>query len=273
MKKILAVILSALVLGSICVSAAAKNTISVSGSTTVMPLAEACAEAFNAKQTDYEIFVTGGGTGIGISNIAQGKSDIGMASREVTTDERSQFGNDFKENLVGYDGVTIAISKQIYDAGVKNLTKAQIKEIYSGTEKNWKAFGGPDMQIFAIARDQGSGTRDTFNEDIMGDISAETPGVDTIVNSNADVKKAITDSNNAIGYLGFSYSRDGSMGVITLNGVKPTPETIRNASYSLHRKLYLYTFGDPKPGAKAFIEFVQGREGQKIAEDNGFVPI
>ncbi len=145
MKKLISAVLIALIVGAIGVSMVnAKETVSVSGSTTVLPLAEAGAEAFNGAQSDYQVLVTGGGTGVGIKNVAEGNSDIGMASREVTSDEKSQFGDKFKQNLVGYDGIVIAVSKQIYDAGVTSMTKDQVKKIYSGETKNWKDLGGPD---------------------------------------------------------------------------------------------------------------------------------
>ena len=67
--------------------------------------------------------------------------------------------------------------------------------------------------------------------------------------------------------------KDESVGVITLDGVKPTEETIKDGSYELNRKLYFYTFGDAKPGAKAFIDFMKGPKGQKVAEEYGFVPL
>ncbi len=267
-------ILIALLAGSVfSLSAAGKETVKVSGSTTVLPLAEAAAEAFNDAQSDYDALVTGGGTGVGIKNVAEGNSEIGMASREITADEKTQFGDKFEENLVGYDGIVIAVSKQIYDAGVKELTKDQVKKIYSGEINSWKDLGGPDKLILAIAREQGSGTKDTFNEDIMGDKKAETPGVNTVAGSNAEIRTAITGSDNAIGYLGFSYIQDDAVGKITLDGVEPTAESIKDGSYELARKLYFYTFGDAKPGAQAFIDFVKGLEGQKIAEENGFVPL
>lgn len=267
-------ILIALLVGSVfALSAAGKETVRVSGSTTVLPLAEVAAEAFNDVQSNYEALVTGGGTGVGIKNIAEGNSDIGMASREVTADEKTQFGDRFEENLVGYDGIVIAVSKKIYDAGITKLSKDQVKKIYSGEIGNWKDLGGPDELILVIAREQGSGTRDTFNEDIMGNKAAETPGVNTVASSNAEIKTAITCSDKAIGYLGFSYAQDGTVGKITLDGVEATPETIKDSSYELARKLYFYTFGDAKPGAKAFIDFIKGSEGQKVAEENGFVPL
>ncbi len=244
----------------------------VSGSTTVLPLGEAAAEAFNAQQKTYEVTITGGGTGAGITAIAEGRSDIAMASREVTADEKSKYGDKFKEFEVGLDGIVIAVSKQVYDSGVKGLTKDQVKGIYAGEIKNWKDLGGPDEEIYAIAREQGSGTRDSFNEIIMGSTKVETPGVSTVAMGSAEVKTAIAGSNNAIGYLGFSYM-GGNIEAIALDGVMPSIQSIKDGSYELHRHLYFYTLGEPKPGAKAFIDFVLSPVGQRIAQENGFIPV
>src|SRR5512136_1668868 len=123
-KKLLSVLIIALIVGAMGTSMVmAKETVRVSGSTTVLPLAEGGAEAFNGEQSDYNVLVTGGGTGVGMKNIAEGNSEIGMASREVTNEEISQFGDKFQEHLVGYDGIVVAVSKEIYDSGVTSLTK------------------------------------------------------------------------------------------------------------------------------------------------------
>jgi ABC-type phosphate transport system substrate-binding protein len=87
--------------------------------------------------------------------------------------------------------------------------------------------GGPDEEIIVIARESGSGTRDTFNEDIMGDKKTETPGVFTTAMGSSEVKKAIIGSDSAIGYLGFSYAESGNIGVIALDGVLPSMQTIK----------------------------------------------
>jgi phosphate transport system substrate-binding protein len=274
LRKLLNALIIALIMGAVCTSMVmAKETVRVSGSTTVLPLAEGGAEAFNGEQSDYETLVTGGGTGVGMKNIAEGNSEIAMASREVTAEEISQFGDKFKEILVGYDGIVIAVSKEIYDAGVTALSKDQVKAIYTGETNNWKDVGGPDEEMMVVAREQGSGTRDTFNEDIMDDKKAETPGVNTVAGSNAEIRTALTGSDKAIGYLGFSYAEDGAVGMITLDGVKPTAETIKDESYELARKLYFYTFGDATKGAQAFIDYMMGEDGQKVAEEYGFVPL
>ena len=123
-----------------------------------------------------------------------------------------------------------------------------------------------------IAREEGSGTRDDFNEAILGNRTAETSGVDTVANSGAEVKTAISGSDEAIGYLGFNYL-GGGVRAIAFDGIPPSYENIKLDIYELKRQLYFYTFGDPTPGAKAFIDFVQGPEGQKIATEEGFIPI
>jgi phosphate transport system substrate-binding protein len=271
-SRLMKALLIALFIGSIATTFATEK-VTVSGSTTVLPLAEAVAEVFNSQQNGCQATVTGGGTGAGITSIAESRSNIAMASREVTGDEKSKYGDKFKQFDIGYDGVVLIVSKAVYDAGVQGLTTEQVRKIYAGEIKNWKELGGPDSEIYVIAREQGSGTRDTFNEDIMGDKKAETPGVSTITMGSAEAKTAISGSNSAIGYMGYSYIQGGNVAVIKLDGVLPSAQTIKDGSYKLHRHLYLYTFGEPNACAKKFIDFVTSAEGKKIAEENGFIPL
>jgi phosphate transport system substrate-binding protein len=262
--------LVAVFIGSI--SAGLSEKVTISGSTTALPLVEATAEVFNDLQGDCEATVTGGGTGAGVTAIAEGRSSIAMASREVKKVEISKYGDGFRQFAIGYDGVAIAVSKSIYDAGVRQLTSDQVRKIYAAEIKNWKEVGGPDKAIFAIAREQGSGTRDTFDEDIMGSKSAETPGVSTVAAGNAEVKTAIIGSDKAIGYLGFNYVQRGNIRALSIDGVAPSVQTIKDGTYKLHRQLFLYTFGEPKPCAQKFIDFATGPEGKKVAEELGFIP-
>lgn len=271
-SKLITVLMIALFMGLI-LPALAQEKVTVSGSSTVLPLGEAAAEAFNALQQEYQVAVTGGGTGAGVTGISEGRFDIAMASREVTADEIAKYGSNFQENLIGYDGIVIIVSKPIYDAGVANLSTAQVKGIYSGEIVNWNQVGGPDEEIFVVAREQGSGTRDTFNEDIMGNRTVETPGVDTVTLGSAEAKTAVAGNDKGIGYVGYSYAEGGNVEAVALDGIMPSIETIRNGTYGLSRNLYFYTYGDPKPGPKAFIDFVLSPEGQMIAQENGFIPV
>jgi len=189
-------------------------------------------------QKDYVVTVSAGGTTAGILGIAERKNDIAMASREVMDEERQNFGNDFMEFPVGLDGISLAVSDEIYLAGVMRLSRPQVREIYSGNITNWKEVGGPDAEIYVISREEGSGTRDNFNEIVLGQRRAETPGVDTVAMSTAEVKSAISGSNKAIGYLGFNYLGEGVTG-IAYDGIPPTYENIKLDLYELHRHLYV----------------------------------
>ena len=273
MRKLAIALIIALFVGSIATALAAEK-VTVSGSTTVLPLAQAEAEAYNEQQTECLVTITGGGTGAGITAAGEGRSDIAMASREIKASERSKYSkNNFQQFFIGYDGICIIVSKAIHDAGIKEITKDQLMNIYAGKVTNWKDLKGPDAEIYAIAREDGSGTRDTFNELIMGSTTAETPGVKTTSMSSAEVKTAVTGSDNAIGYVGFSYAKSGDVGVLKYEGINPDVKNIKSGSYPLARHLYFYTWGQPTPCAQKFIDFVLSSEGQKIADENGFVPI
>lgn len=247
--------------------------VTVSGSTTVMPLVEVCAEVFNGVQNEVQVSVTGGGSGVGIKNVAEGLAEIAMASRQVKPDEIATYGNSFDEFIVAYDAIAVVVSQPIYEAGVTDLAQKQVAAIYSGDITNWNEVGGPDERIYVVAREVGSGTRDTFNDMVMGSVEAETPGVTTYHGSNAEVKTAVTSSDKAIGYLGMNYVEGGALRAVAYDGVMPSAETIKDGSYLLSRALNLYTFGDPSPDAEKFIEFVLSDEGQNIVVDSGFVPV
>lgn len=271
-RKIIAILLIALSVASISLWPASARDVTISGSSTVMPLAEAAAEVFNAEQHEYAVSVTAGGTGAGILGIAERKYDIAMASRALTEEEKQRSGGNFQEFVVGLDGISLAVSDEIYLAGVRGLSREQVRKIYSGEVANWKQVGGPDEEIYVIAREEGSGTRYDFNEVVLGSREAETPGVDTVANGGAEVKTAISGSDRAIGYLGFNYL-GGGVRAIAFDGIMPNYENIKLEIYELQRRLYFYTFGDPTPGAREFIDFVQGPAGQKIAAEEGFIPI
>ena len=250
------------------------DTVTVTGSTTVMPFVEICAEEFNMMGYDIAVSVAGvGGSGVGVKNVAMGSSDVGMISREVNPEEIEVYGDNFSEVLIAYDAICVAVSKSIYEAGVTSLGQDQVKAIYEGKITNWEDLGGPDRDIFVVARLQGSGTGDLFNELVMGDLATEAPGVDVNVLSNAEMKTAITASDKAIGYLGLNYVQEGDLRSVAYEGILPSIESIENRTYPLSRSLHLITWNEPEESERAFLEFVLGDEGQKIAEDVGFVSV
>lgn len=261
-------------LGEDGISAPQKAAVvKVAGSTTVMPLAEASAEEFNRIQDGVRVSVSGGGTGVGIKNVAEGLADIAMSSRDVKPEEIASYGDRFVEFLVAYDAIAVVVSDPIYEAGITDLSREEVRAIYSGEVANWKDLGGPDEKIYVVAREVGSGTRDTFNGMVMGREEAETPGVTTYHGSNAEVKTAVTRSDKAIGYVGMNYLEGGAFRAVAFQGVEAREETIKGGSYPLARALHLYTFGEPSPGARAFIDFILSEEGQEIVAESGFVPV
>ena len=165
------------------------------------------------------------------------------------------------------------MSPDVYDSGVTSLTKDEVKQIFAGDITNWEDVGGPEMEIFVIGRKPGSGTRDTFNEIILGSKEAESPGVTIDAWDSSEVKTAIRGSDSAIGYMGYSYVMRGDVDVVDLDGISPTIDNIKNETYPLARKLFFYTVGKPNPGAKAFLDYVLSPDGQKIAIENGFIPV
>jgi len=257
-------------------SEAREVMVMVSGSSTVMPLAELAAEEFNLMQDKYTVNVKSGGSGVGIIDAAEGRSDIAMSSREIKLEERQRYETPivrFVELLVGFDAICLVVSPVIYDFGVTSLTKDEVRQIFAGTVANWKELGGPNMEIFAIGRRPGSGTRDTFNEIIMGSKESETPGVSYDSGESSEVKFSTQRSDNAIGYMGYSFVMRGDTKVVSLDGVAPTVENIKSGAYPLARKLYFVTLGEPSAGAKAYIDYILSPAGQQIALENGFIPI
>jgi phosphate transport system substrate-binding protein len=261
-------------LGEDGISAPQKAAVvKVAGSTTVMPLVEASAEEFNRIQDGVRVSVSGGGTGVGIKNVAEGLADIAMSSRDVKPEEIASYGDRFVEFLVAYDAIALVVSDPIYEAGITDLSREEVRAIYSGDVANWKDLGGPDEKIYVVAREVGSGTRDTFNAMVMGREGAETPGVTTYHGSNAEVKTAVTRSDKAIGYVGMNYLEGGAFRAVAFQGVEAREETIKGGSYPLSRALLLYTFGEPSPEGRAFLDFILSEEGQKIVAESGFVPV
>lgn len=270
-EKIISAFLMGLVLFGVFVSGCVeeRTTVTIKGSTTVLPVAEGCAEVFNKQNEDVKVIVAGGGSSLGIKSVANGEADIGDASREVKPSEIQQYSNvNFVDNKVALDGVAVIVSKDIYDSRIIDLTLDQVKGIFNGSIDNWNQVGGPDSEIFVNEREEGSGTRSTF----MENVGLEETTADKSSSSNSAVKQAVKGSNKAIGYTGLGYV-DSSTPGIAINGVEPTSENIKAGSYPLSRSLHMYTNGEPTGAVKDFLDFVLSEEGQQIVEQEGFISV
>ncbi|MCF7920368.1 MAG: phosphate ABC transporter substrate-binding protein [Candidatus Cloacimonetes bacterium] len=244
------------------------NSLTIAGSTTVLPIAQSCAEAYMNANPDADISVRGGGSSVGIANIIAGTVDIGDASRHAKTKEIVQAksnGVNLYENIVANDAIAIIVNSS---NPVNALTLAQITSIYNGSITNWKDLGGPSMPIVVISRDVSSGTYEVFSTIVMGG-NASTDSALMLASNNA-VATTVKDTPGAIGYVGIGYLSSDVKGV-SVDGVTASKKTVLNKTYPIARTLHMYTNGRPRGMAKNFIDFVLSPEGQRLVEENGFI--
>lgn len=239
------------------------GAVTMSGSTTVLPLGVILSEEFKGGH----VFVSGGGTGAGLTALAAGTTDIAMASRVITKDEAARLGT-YTQTLIGYDGLILVTGSPV---GITSISQEQLKKIYTGEYINWKDLNGSDIEIAAIGREGGSGTKDTFLSDIMHDKTAECPGEKLICMSSAEVLQTVKQTPGAIGYVGFSYAK--GVNVLAFNGVTPNEETIKHRTYPLARELFLYSRQNTSDEVKNFTKFAVSTYGQNLTLEAGFIPL
>lgn len=246
------------------------NKITIAGSTTVLPIAQATAEIFMDNNPDVNISVRGGGSSVGIASIMAGTVDIGDASRHIKAKELAaarESGINPYENVVANDGIAMVVHK---NNNVKNLTIEQIKDIFTGKIINWKEVGGPAMPIVVISRDVSSGTFEVFNSLILSG-ATQIDGALMLASNNA-VVSTIASTPGAIGYAGLGYVNN-TINAVKVNNVMPTKATIQDKSYPIARTLHMYTNGKPKGLVKEYIDFILSPEGQKLVEEQGFIAV
>ena len=254
----------------------AGSRVQIVGSTTVLPIASRSAQKF-MESSKIRVLVNAGGSGVGIHSVAQGRADIGMASRGISSDEKKRFEKSgLKIHPIGIDAVACVVSTEIYQAGVRHLTPKQIAAIYMGKIHNWKEVGGPDRQIVVIDKERHRGTRHVFMQYIFGNASQRTPGTLLVTGSNNEEQAKIAQSDSAIGMLSFAWINEDVKAISLRDKGKeflPTWETVGQGRYPIVRKLNFITAGEPEGEVKAFIDFVKGPQGQKIVEESGYIPI
>jgi len=268
-KKLLIGLLSMVLVGGLF-AALGNNEITIKGSTTVLPIAQSCAEVFMNQHSEVNISVQGGGSGVGISSIIDGTAHIGDASRSAKDKEietAKQNGVDLYENVVAMDGIAVIVHP---GNPVSELTLEQIKAIYTGKISDWKDVGGKKGKIVIISRDSSSGTFETFNELAL---DKERVRPDALMNaSNNAVAQIVAKTPAGIGYVGIGYLSSSVKG-LTVNSVDPTNENVLNGTYPLARKLFMYTNGKPQGAVADFINFILSKDGQKLVDKAGFVPL
>lgn len=271
-KKLISILAGTLLVGSLvgCSNgggsgASDASKITVSGSTSVGPTMEVLAEDYQKANEGVTIEVQQVGSSAGITNTIDGTSQIGMSSRDLKDEEKSE---GLEEYQIAIDGIAV-ITNTAND--VKDLTMDQIKDIYTGKITNWKEVGGKDAQIVVVSREDGSGTRDGFQE-IVGFESEELTGDAQISDGSGNIKTTVQGNENAIGYISFGYL-DDSINSVKIDGVEPTEENVYNDSYPISRPFLLVTKGEATDDAKAFIDYILSDDGQNTIKEEGFMSV
>ncbi|NAS29401.1 solute-binding protein [Flavobacteriaceae bacterium R38] len=255
-----------------------KESINISGSTTVLPVLSDAAEQFKKNNPNTVIIVNSGGSGIGIHQLGAGKVHIGMTSRNITYEEMEQHpGVEFNPISIGRDAVVPVVSSEIYESGVQALTMDQIAKIYKGEIVNWSEVGGPDKEIFCVDKEKSRGTRHVFMEAIMGDKTADAPGADLVVGSNNEEQLAIEESDAAIGMLSNAWLSKDVKGVSVImpdgHTVEPSLEKIEKKEFPITRDLFIVVNGEPEGITKNFIDYILSDEGQEIVKEAGYISV
>ncbi len=252
-------------------------TIRLAGSTTVLPVAARAAEKYMTAHPSVRITVNPGGSGVGVKSIGRGLVEIGMVSREISDKERERFRDtDFNVIKFARDAVAAVVSSEVYEKGVRALTREQIRAIYSGKINNWKEVGGPDRPIFVIDKEAHRGTRHVFMEYIFGVKTPVAHGSDLVSGSNNEEQSKVTLSDSAIGMLSIAWINKDVRGVAIIEdnkAIEPTVANIVNGSYPISRDLNFITEGRPGGQVKAFLNYILGPLGRKIITESGYVPL
>src|ERR1035437_3363840 len=198
MKKI--TLLTIAVVGAIAFKPVA-DSITVKGSDTVLPLSQKEAELYMKKKPDASITVVGGGSGVGISALIDGTTDICMSSRDLKMEEKLKLQDKkIKQITVGFDALAMIVNPK---NKVTQLTREQLEGIFTGAITNWKEVGGDDEKIVAYSRESSSGTYEFMKEHVMskknyGTAILSMPATGAIVQS-------VSQTKGAIGYIGLAY--------------------------------------------------------------------
>ena len=255
-------------------SSSSTGSITVSGSSALLPLMEKTIEKFNEKNPDVQVGAQAGGSGTGLTQVLDGTVDIGNS--DVFAEEKldADKAKELVDHKVVAQGFGIVVNKSL---GIDSLTSDQIKSIFSGKTTNWKDVGGADKEILLIHRTSGSGTRATFEKTILGgDKSLENESLGVTQDSNGAVLSAMKQNEGAISYVGLAYMNtkeaQEALSVVKLDGAVADKEHITDGSYKFWSWGHMYTKGEATGAAKSFIDFVGSDENKESLESLGFIP-
>lgn len=234
----------------------------IAGSTSVQPFIEKLAELYMQRHPDVMINVQGGGSTAGIQATLNKTCNIGTSSRNLKEYEKG-----LKTIPIAMDGIAVIVHR---DNKIEDLTIEQIRGIFSGMITDWEQVGGEKGEIIPVTREEGSGTRGSFEEMIMGEV--EISDACLVQDSNGAVREIIATTPRGIGYMSVGLV-DERVKSLAIDGIKPTIENLLSCRYHFSRPFLLLLCGDPDEPVKKFIDFVLTPEAQQILEGDGLIPV
>ena len=245
-----------------------RGSLTLTGSSTVAPLAQELALLFERKHPEARIDVQTGGSGKGIADARSGLADVGMVSRSLKADE-----SDLTAYKIAADGVAMIVHRS---NEVESLSREQILAIYTGELTNWSEVGGADRPIVVVHKAEGRATLEVFLEHFQLDNATVRP--DVVVGENAHAIKTVATTEGAIGYVSIGAAeaeieQGEAIRLLPLGGVTATSEHVASGDFPMSRPLQFVVRGTPSPLARAFIDFCQSEAAHETIESQFFVPI
>ena len=248
---------------SVSTDAAVTGSVATDGSTSIEKVIGALGEAFMNNNSGASFTYNPTGSGSGIKAVLEGRCDIGLSSRALKDEEKAE---GLVETVLAYDGIAMVVNPE---NPVSFFNDTATAEIYTGEITNWKEVGGNDAEIVLIGREAGSGTRDGF-ETITG--TAEACKYRQELTSTGDVIATVASNPDAIGYASLAALKD-TVKALSVSGVTPTEETVKDGSYIIQRPFVLVTKEGTALSATAqkFFDFALSADAADIISAAGAV--
>jgi len=242
------------------VPAFAETTITIAGSTALLPLVKDAANAYQQAHPDVKISVSGGGSGSGIAQVS-GKA-VQIGDSDITAPTHPEL----HDNRVAVVGFAVIVHPGV---GVKNLSKKQLQDIFSGKVSNWKDVGGADQKMVVVNRPRSSGTRAVFSKTVMGGVPINESGLTE--DATGTVVSVVKQTPGAISYAAFSGTRGAGLTELSVDGVEPTDDNIIHGKYPIWSYEHMFTLGPATGEVSRFIAYVTSHS--ELVKRDGFILI
>lgn len=256
---------------AVTVYAQGTEKVVLDGSTGVMPLASALAKAFQEKNPGAAFeYGTGLDTKARFQALADGKIDVALASHGLRVEDLTKQGMVVHE--IARTAVVFGVNESV---SVSNLTGQQVCDIYSGKVTNWKALGGPDLEIAVRTRPESEVDTEVVRDGIACLKDLKMAGSVKAMPKSGDMAKELAAVPGAIGMTSMTVVEQskGKIKAVSLNGIAPNADNVKGKSYTLIRESFFVTRGSPSPTVVRFIEFTRGSSGNDVIAANGAVPV